>query len=250
MEKLHLPLILAFLICLGSVAIGCTGATGLQGEDGPLGKRGDQGDGGPQGGIGPRGPQGTVGPPGEQGLRGPQGLLGLEGLPGEQGEPGPQGKTGDRGPDGLEGPQGDPGPEGPIGPIGPTTATLYFAETPANPDKTFSQLFESLLELEIEALSAGRILILADGSIEISGPLSFGSSYRFDVGIGSTPAGPDETTFLVGDAITDTNVRFHLMRMVNVTEPSTHIFSLFSRSRNDTQHRLVQATITAIHFAD
>ena len=83
----------ALSIAIDKIAVGPTGATGLQGPTGRIGLMGPTGEIGPTGEVGPTGAEGLVGPTGTQGPVGPTGEVGPTGPQGLLGPTGPAPST-------------------------------------------------------------------------------------------------------------------------------------------------------------
>lgn len=151
--------------------------------------RGILGPIGPQGAQGPEGKQGPAGPPGPDGKPGPAGPPGPEG---KQGSPGPEGKQGAQGPVGPEGKQGPPGPQGPTGPqggLGPSAPKIVAAQ--ASQDPSSIRILAGLTWTSVASVSLTLdrpSQIVATAELDLSA--SNRETFRFEVGIGTTPDAP------------------------------------------------------------
>ena len=226
------------LVAILLVLAGCVGARGdkgLLGDPGPPGKT--PGPTGAQGAQGPQGPEGDPGPPGKtpgptgaQGLQGPDGdpgprggkgplgLKGPQGATGPQGEQGPigkQGLPGAKGPPGATGPQGEQGPPGPPGSGSTLSIGIYKDTFAAAVQEDWGTLRG--MQVEVEWLSAGWVMVQADGYIDVIDNLSDSPVW---VGITSDPTSvPERSIKLEGDFSRGRQVPFSIFAVYVIPTP-------------------------------
>ena len=195
---------------------GPTGAPGAPGDQGSLGEQGPPGKTpGPTGAQGLQGPDGNPGPRGGKGplgLKGPQGAIGPRG---EQGPIGKQGLPGAKGPPGATGPQGEQGPPGPPGSGSTLSIGIYKDVYAAAVQEGWGTLRG--MQVEVEWLSAGWVMVQADGYIDVIDNLSDSPVW---VGITSDPTSvPERSIKLEGDFSRGRQVPFSIFAVYVIPTP-------------------------------